>query len=46
VFRGAGVAPGGVPAHDWRSIWMVAAICSGVVLVMFLGEFSDKKVGT
>jgi MFS family permease len=34
----------GVPVHDWRSIWMFSAACAGLVLVLFLGAFSEKKV--
>ncbi|MBT9329722.1 nucleoside permease [Paracidobacterium acidisoli] len=32
----------GVPAHDWRSIWIFSAISSAIVLVAFLFSFSEK----
>ncbi len=30
-------------SHDWRSIWMVPAIASAVILVIFAFAFSPKK---
>jgi nucleoside transporter len=33
----------GILTHDWRSIWMFSAGCAGVVLILFLGAFSDKR---
>jgi nucleoside transporter len=39
----AGAAAGGILTHDWRSIWMISAACAGVVLILFLGAFSDKR---
>jgi nucleoside transporter len=33
----------GVPAHDWRSIWIVSAVASAVVLVLFLLSFRDEQ---
>jgi nucleoside transporter len=30
----------GVAGHDWRSIWTIAALCSAVVLVLFVGTFA------
>ncbi len=35
---------GGGLGHDWQSIWRVAAGCSAVVLVLFLGTFSAREV--
>jgi nucleoside transporter len=32
---------GGGPIHSWRSIWLFAAMASGIVLVLFLLTFSD-----
>jgi MFS family permease len=29
--------------HDWRSIWMLAGMCSAVVLVLFVIAFSDRQ---
>jgi nucleoside transporter len=47
VVDGFAHAHGGASAtHDWRSIWMFAAACAGVVLVLFLGAFSDKEEAT
>lgn len=37
------IGAGGAVTHDWQSIWMVAGICSAVVLVLFLLTFSDKE---
>jgi len=37
----AHVSAAGVAGHDWRSIWLVAAGCAGVVLVAFLLAFSS-----
>jgi nucleoside transporter len=34
---------GGV-LHDWRSVWMVPAIASGVVLLFFWAGFSNKEL--
>jgi MFS family permease len=36
----------GLMVHDWRSIWMFSAACAGLVLVLFLGAFSERKVVT
>jgi nucleoside transporter len=36
----------GLVVHDWRSIWMFSAACAGLVLVLFLGAFSERKVVT
>lgn len=29
--------------HDWRSIWLIAAACAGVVLIGFLLAFGDDE---
>lgn len=29
--------------HDWRGIWIFAAVCAGAVLSLFLVTFSDKE---
>jgi len=34
---------GGVVHHDWHSIWLFAASCSAVVLVLFLLLFTDDE---
>jgi len=34
----------GSVAHAWRSIWLVSAFASGLVLVLFLLTFNDKEV--
>lgn len=34
---------GGVPQHDWRAIWLVPAIFSSVVMVVFLAVFSNRR---
>jgi len=31
------------PGHDWRSIWTFSALCSAVVLVLFLTTFFEGK---
>jgi len=33
----------GTPGHDWRSIWTFSAVCSAVVLILFLTTFSEGK---
>lgn len=33
----------GTTGHDWRAIWLFASVFSGVVLLLFLFTFSDKK---
>jgi MFS family permease len=33
---------GGTLAHNWRSIWMVPAICSAIVLFIFLVGFRNE----
>jgi nucleoside transporter len=33
----------GGTGHDWHAIWLFASIFSGVVLLLFLFTFSDKK---
>jgi len=35
------VAANGGPVHAWRSIWLFAAMASGIVLVLFLVTFSE-----
>jgi nucleoside transporter len=40
-FSSAG--PGGQVTNDWRAIWLVPAIASAVVLVVFTLLFRDKK---
>jgi nucleoside transporter len=37
------VTAGGAIVHDWRSIWLVAASCAAVVLILFLGTFAEHK---
>jgi nucleoside transporter len=32
----------GAVGHDWRAIWIVAALCSGIVLALFLFFFEDS----
>jgi nucleoside transporter len=34
---------GGVVVHNWRAIWLFSAICSAIVLVLFLLNFRDKE---
>ncbi len=41
AFAHAG-APG-MEAHDWRAIWTFSALCSAVVLLLFVGTFSEGK---
>lgn len=36
-------APGASVVHDWRAIWVVPAVASGVVLVLFLFTFNDSE---
>jgi MFS family permease len=36
-------AHAGAPGHDWRSIWTFSAVCSAVVLILFLTTFSEGK---
>src|SRR6266478_8975837 len=36
-------SPAGVILHDWRSIWMVPAIASAAVLLLFWAGFSNKE---
>jgi len=33
--------PGAIP-HDWSAIWIVPAVASGVVLVLFAALFTDR----
>ncbi len=40
VDRYASAATG---THDWRSIWLVPALASAVILILFLFTFSDKE---
>jgi paraquat-inducible protein B len=28
--------------HDWRAIWLVPAVASSVILLLFLVTFSDR----
>lgn len=30
-------------SHDWRSIWLIAAGCAGIVLVAFMAMFKDGE---
>lgn len=30
------------PAYNWRSIWIFSAVCSGIILLLFLVFFSDR----
>src|SRR5580700_6055804 len=39
----AHVTASGAAAHDWRSIWILAAVFSGLVLLLFLALFSDRS---
>src|ERR1700730_9019675 len=39
----ANTSPSGILAHDWRSIWMVPAIGSAIVLFIFLVGFRDEE---
>jgi MFS family permease len=39
----ATVGTNNVVAHDWRSIWLVSAACSGVVLLLFFLTFSERE---
>lgn len=32
-----------VTTHDWRSIWLVAAFAAGLVLLLFLAAFRERK---
>ena len=41
----AQIAPDGVITHDWRSIWLFAAIASAVVLILFLVAFNEREPG-
>jgi MFS family permease len=34
---------GGAVIHQWRSIWLISAACSAVVLLLFLVTFSEKE---
>jgi nucleoside transporter len=34
---------GAITKHDWTSVWMVPAAIAGVVLVLFIVFFKDKK---
>jgi nucleoside transporter len=36
-------AANGVVTHAWRSIWLVAAACSVLALVLFVFTFTDKE---
>jgi len=40
------VATTGAAIHEWRSIWLFAAVASAVVLTLFLLTFSDKEKAT
>ena len=40
------VATTGAAIHEWRSIWLFAAVASAVVLALFLLTFSDKEKAT
>jgi len=35
--------PNNVVTHAWRSIWLVSAACSAIVLVLFFLTFSDRE---
>jgi nucleoside transporter len=35
-----------VVTHEWRSIWMISAACSAVVLLLFFASFSNEKDAT
>jgi nucleoside transporter len=35
---------GGAVTHDWKSIWLLSAGASAIVLVIFLVAFTDKSV--
>jgi nucleoside transporter len=37
------VLPDGSQAHNWKMIWLVAAGCSAVVLLLFTVVFNDKE---
>jgi MFS family permease len=39
----ANTSAGGTLAHNWRSIWMVPAIGSAIVLFIFLIGFRDEE---
>ncbi|MGC4028597.1 MAG: nucleoside permease [Steroidobacteraceae bacterium] len=39
----ASTAGNGATVHNWFSIWMFAAVCSAVVLVLFLVAFTDRE---
>jgi nucleoside transporter len=43
VDRYAYTTAAGATGHDWRTIWLFASAVSGVVLLLFLFTFSDKK---
>jgi nucleoside transporter len=37
------LAAAGDTAHNWHAIWLFAAVISGVVLLLFLGAFSEDE---
>ena len=39
----ASPAVGDTVMHDWRSIWLFPAMMSGVILLLFLLTFSERK---
>lgn len=39
----ASPAANGAVTHDWRSIWIVSAACSGIVLLLFFFTFSERE---
>jgi MFS family permease len=39
----AQVSAAGLTTHLWRSIWLISAGCSAVVLLLFLVTFSEKE---
>jgi MFS family permease len=44
VDRYAYTMASGATGHQWRTIWLFASAFSGVVLLLFLFTFSDRKV--
>jgi nucleoside transporter len=43
VDKFSSVLPDGSQAHNWKMIWLVAAGCSAVVLLLFSAVFNDKE---
>jgi len=39
----ATVGANNVVAHEWRSIWLVSAACSAIVLLLFFFTFSERE---